>query len=563
VWKVELLKNLKFLFYILFLIGPGKPRMHIIRNAGDKKMSFIAGEMINFEVGKMLFDGGVYKNQPHDNVYHNIQSDGVKLLIKPAFGFLYVDEQTLDSGVIPEGVDKLERWTKLLSEKIQTMDDTISKAEMIKYGRRDSYFSLETGDDGFTSTKVKSDTRDTKFYTVGEKIKAKNLDRAVIYGLTSGSLQKIFDCFGYARFTWVVYPMRYLLQKIVDMAIQCDDDNIALDYFSLVYDPNYIIKQTGTPLRDSIESVNRDLLITDIYCINKYAPILSIGLVQVADIIKSKKPDVNDHSPEAKLNSELYAIKSGNSQSLKYVGYAPGLSVWNNLRKIKYCRVRLGALEIMKQLHNPAYSISTYYRIVALNKQIYEINYSDVTIDNSPAPNDVCKNCGTPLYDNIYLTYTKQTDKCCYAYCHICMHSVYNVDGSHTPYSIINKSCITLYDNIEILAKTTYPRTTNQIIDLIPNDSVREIVRSFYSNNNTYISAYEPLLFINCTADSNKANKLLDSKIYVGFKLLTAYVEYCTGQNTASNISAKEFFGSYATTVHQNSILIPLDFVDA
>lgn len=607
-------RNLKSYFHCILFQGESRAiarkKMNIIRNAGNKRMSTIAGEMINFEVGKRLFVNGVYTIPPHEPIYGSISIDGVKLLIKPTFGFLFIDQRTLTSDELSYGDatdSNLERWTKLLAKKIQDIDGAVTAAEMTKYGRKMAYFPLETGEDGFTSTKMRSKTFDTKYIREGTKINKNNLDRAIVYGGQMAS-SSVNEYFGIARFTWVIYPFERLLNGIAEAASHPQVDKALLGYFSFVYDPNFIIKPTGSfgsaQNGGNIEITGRELKLTDLSCVNEIMPIYSGGLLKLEDIINMSNKDTKnqdsasqgsqDSSPSSPgeealspgtlagsistsmtryisiigMEQLMRALKKTPIEVLRFPGYVPGISNIMLGYRITYCPKRFGAIEIMRQFGITFNEnvVSNIFPIRAISTQVFEIKYADVIIDNVTAPNDVCGKCRTPLYDSIYLIYALQQDKKSTAYCQICMHSVFDVSGG-----IVHGTDLydahTLYQGSAVLAKTLYPRTVNQVIDMIPNDQVREIVRSFYSKNNTPVAMLssgqasgESLLFINCTATSNKAKSLLDSKIYIGVQKIATYLEYCFGSCEASP-SAQEFLGTHASVIYQNSILFPISIV--
>lgn len=587
--------------------------MNIIRNAGNKRMSTIAGEMINFEVGKRLFVNGAYiappKDGSHEPVYGNISVDGVKLLIKPTFGFLFIDQRTLTSDELSYGDvtdSKLERWTKLLAKKIQDIEGAVTAAEMTKYGRKMAYFPLETGEDGFTSTKMRSKTFDTKYIREGTFVTKTNLDRAIVYGGSMGS-NAISEYFGIARFTWIIYPFERLLNGIAEAAANPRVDKALLGYFSFVYDPNFFIKSSSSGhIQNGIESLGRELKLTDFSCVNDIMPIYSGGLLKLEDLIDianknakgtkddtsetSTSPDSQDSAPsspsdeslnptapfgsvntlnkrimsEIGMESLMKVLKRVPIETLRFPGYIPGISEKTREYRIVYCPKRLGAIELMRQFgiminDYPKELIDMPIRAIPTTTQVFEIRYVDVSIDNAPAPNDVCKRCKTPLYDSIYLLYVNQQDKNCTAYCQICMHSVFNTAGE-VVHGTDLYDAHALYHGAAVLAKTMYPRSVNQVIDMIPNDKVREIVRGFYSKTNTMITTTNgKLLFINCTTASNKAKSLLDSKIYIGAQDMSTYLEYCYG-NVEGTPSTHEFLGAYASVIYQNSILFPIAF---
>jgi hypothetical protein len=582
--------------------------MHIIRNAGEKKMSSIAGEMINFEVGRRLFTNGAYippASGQHTPAYSPIVVDGVRVIIKPTYGFLYIDNHTLGSDELVYGDNndtKLERWAKLLAKKIQEIQTLVPEAELTKYGRKNQYFPLETGEDGFTSTKMRSKTFDTKFIRIGGKLSNTNLDRAILYCGAWNDVARIQEHFGIARFTWVICQFEQLLHGIAASCAKPDVDKALLSYFTLVYDPNYCIRSIETiqspNASAAIESVGRELTLKDLSFTREFIPIFSGGIIKLDEIIKNYNADNDDsesqnsstpvpvapivpaaagtgtvsvmnepimnHITMQKMISLLSHIPK---EKLRFPAYIPGLDRIPAHMKLTYCSKRLGAVELMKQFGRMRFADLhgiTNLPIRAITAQVYDIAYSNVVINNISMPNDVCKKCGTPLYDLIYLTYAASSDRECFAYCQICMHSIFS------PYDEIIKTddiynATTLYQGCAVLAKTAYPRTYNQVVDKIPDPDVRSIVRNMYMNkNNTMIRVgIDKILFMGCTEESNKAKQLLNSKIYIGVTNLGMFLEYCYGGGYISgDVTAQKFLGSFADTIYQNSVLFPLSITN-
>lgn len=583
----------------------------IIRNAGPNKMSTIIGEMLNFEVGRRLFVDGVYiqpsveskskdgskSTDKEHEPYRTLVFDGVKVLIKPTFGYLFLDSSVVDMGETDVASPTLDKWTKLLARRIVDLESTIPTMLLIKYGRRDAYFPVETGEDGFTTMKMRMRTFDTEYVKPTGRIRT-NPDRVIISGRVGYDNK---EDFGHARFTWVVHPLETLFHGLLAAAASPDVTKATNAYFTFIYDPRRILSPNDTTLvqnpKSVIELCNKELIATDIDCMHQILPIMSGGLLKLEDLISNLKlattgdddettQDLSSGpsepsetqitiAPDEKFNRLLQISKIVGSRylrrlsidKLRFPGFIPGIQGGLTGYRIAYCPKRLGAIEIIRQLGTVAVSGNHIHPdalmsvpIKSLNMNVYDIRYQDVFIDNVSVPNDLCKQCKTPLYDDIYLTYQNQSDKFAKAYCHVCMHAVFVAGQLCNPsVSYVDAASITtLYQGCSVLAKTRYPRSVDKVIDTIESEQVREIVRGFYSPHNTVI--YNNLLFINCTAEANEAKTLLDSKVLIGFTDLDFYLRYCH-EDMYPEPKIGEFMGEFRSMIFKNSVLFPITFV--
>jgi hypothetical protein len=586
----------------------------VIRNAGTKKMSTIIGEMLNFEVGRRMFVDGVYQPLPVDKKdkvnnggkekdtldhapFRVLTFDGVTVRLKPTFGFLYVDESILKTQETQGADGGLDKWIKILSKRITEVEREVPPALLEKYGRRNTYFPIETGEDGFTSTKLRTKTFDTEYVKQGKHVERGNIDRAIIDGGTT-PLTTIKEEFGRARFTWVIYPIERLLHGIGAGAINPAVDKAIQLTLTMVYDPKSMLKPKNTTLvefpNSSLEFCHTEFSLCDMVAFNQILPVYSGGVLSIENLVKKLKAKkstvesdtsvtesvVEEESIDSSSTTEPQSIvsliekkhkenlsldKMLASRSLKslpihkirYPGFVPGWNL-NNFR-ILYCPTRLGALELIRQMGVP-YTLyaneDSLAHVPIRNLEVPVFDTKQAIIDNSPDANDVCKKCKTPLYDVIYVTYATQSDKTCKAYCHICMHSVFSSDGSLWTYPDAVASVTTLYQGCAVLAKYRFPRSVDKVIDMIESEEVKTIVRGFYSKHNTNIG--NDFLFINCTITSNTSKVLLDSKVYIGITDLDRYIEWCYKEDYYVQPKINEFMGSFKETVFQNSIIFPI-----
>ena len=193
---------------------------------------------------------------------------------------------------------------------------------------------------------------------------------------------------------------------------------------------------------------------------------------------------------------------------------------------------------------------------------VYDI--PEAQIDNTPFPNDACAKCLTPLYDEIYLTYNTINSPTAKAYCQVCMHSTYHQNGQIYLGEIRQEMTLTrLYHGSSVLARTKYPRSYNQVIDMVPNETIKEILRSMYSKKNTVITQHDfpTLLFTDCQANQTE----FDTNIYVGFTALSHYFDYCYQKSSTQSVkpTRNQFMGLREQQIFERAVLYPIVFVSS
>jgi hypothetical protein len=547
--------------------------MRFIRSNNQGILGCIAGEMLNQEYGKKLFEDGKYIEAHEHQSLPELCYDGVKILIKPNFGLLYVDDRV-------EAIqDDYARWVKLLTSRVEALSSYIHS----KYDRSKQFTTVECGEDGFTSMKVKILYSGTKYFKETAQPPKSNLDRA-IYSAQNAQIINFREKIGLARFTWIVYPLSRIYHGIIASANAPDANKALYSYFTLIYDPSFVIRDHTNSTSDIIL---RDLTVKDIKYANEILPLYSAGELNCEEIINrlnSKKqepttpetpteqtssPTQDDSSDRAIMQVSLDNMINNAKftiNMLRYPGFIPGLDNPNTYR-IMYCPKRLGAIELIKQLGRfPIHDlINSGMRVPIhpITQDVYDTQ--DPVIDNTPFPNDACAKCLTPLYDDIYLTYNTVNSPTAKAYCPVCMHSCYKTDGSVYltnvfPVQIGNFS--RLYDNTAVLAKTKYNRTYNHVIDMIPNETIKEILRSMYSKRNTVVTQYQDniLLFVDI-----QSNQDVSPKVFVGFTELGTYYDYChhaaTQVGDKYNPAKNDFMGTRDHTIFERATMFPITFV--
>ena len=531
--------------------------MRFIRAAGENLLSLIAGQMINFETNRKIFVNGTFTSQDEYEPNQTINIDGVKIIIKPVFGLVYVDLSEIGD---------YENWVKLLAKRVKLLEE-LHLNILSKYMQ--NHIQVETGAVGFTSLKIKIATNGTK--TLHETSFCRDKSTRVIYSCNAASLQSMYERIGIAKFTWLVYPIKKLIDTITNSVTNPDVNGGILSYFTLVYDPKYIISNKQDPSQDTIF---RDITITDIKYVNKIIPIFTDGELKLENLVKRTKTEPTQHTPGlTSLVNNMFSMKTlvlllgkPSIQILRHPCYIPGLNA-NPGFKLMYCKKRFGAIELIRQLGTLYLDpIKDYFNdmfhipIFPLTKEVHNIEYKDVQISNTH-DNTKCNKCNTPLYDKIYVTFDTVDSPICKAYCSVCMHSRY--ENEFIIALTAPDTCTMLCDLPAIIAITTYPRNYNHVIDLVSNDNIKDILRAMYSINNMIIDKYQTpeMVFLNCSP-AMITNRELDSTVYVGFNNINNYIEYFEPYIDQYMPSSEVFTTNY-NYIMPKVIHFPITFVNA
>ena len=255
--------------------------MRFIRGTNQGILGVIAGEMLNQEYGKKLFHEGKYIDTPVHETASDLCFDGVKVLIKPNFGLLYVDDR------VDSISDDYIRWVKLLTTRIETLAKEISP---VYTDRSKQFTTVDCGEDGFTSMKIKIPYSGTK-YLKESAVPPKSTYERVIYAAQMAQITTFREKIGIARFTWIVYPLSRIYHGISAASESPDAQKALLSYLTLVYDPSYVIRDCNNPMNDTIRC---DLTLNDIKYVKQVLPLFSAGELTTDDLINRLKPKRED-----------------------------------------------------------------------------------------------------------------------------------------------------------------------------------------------------------------------------------------------------------------------------
>jgi len=486
--------------------------MRFIKNVANP-MAVIAGEMLNIECGKKIFDNGVLIPGDRHGTYPDIQHEGVRTIITTNYGIIYIP-------VLGGNINGLlaNNWVINLKNTVSELTG-VANHLLKKYGRLDSYECIDTGECGFTSTKAKHNSYGNLTYVCNTNryISIKNLDR-VIWVFPDCTEKKLATELRGNRFTWMINDMDSLITTAVNNTISPNPSGFVDSYISICYDVNNVF--------DVQDVLKRDLIATDLKSINEIVPIHSFGLIDKKFVKLSAKCFKGEIKKRKDVRTQLASIVSmiPKAQFDYNIEQSVPTDVYTNHQplmvgyKLIFHKKLKGGFELIRQLG----LWKVYINLVRSNHikthrvdNSLVVNLSHVEIDNTvfpqkhkwdprnvprattdelndfetettdelkqiPVPNDRCWHCHTPLCGKIYMAFDKNSSSNRgVAICGVCVCLKFDTSGLYVIRTWDMKPLIT--DNMRI-AQTTFPRTTDQVIDRITVDKVQEIVRSMFTN---------------------------------------------------------------------------------
>lgn len=296
---------------------------------------------------------------------------------------------------------------------------------------------------------------------------------------TSNGMENVVDCDIHDnRFTWFVNSLESFIENFPNN----NDGNRFILYrlFSILYDPYNMFCLTNK------EEILRSLTYLD----------FNIG----SNIYKN----INTNNTEPiDINNDFEKLE----------------------HKVVYCDVRKTAFEIIHLLGNSdTYINYINVDITEITEPIYEVNFNEIKIDI-----DYCNQCHTPLYGEIYVLFSNIYTNQGIPYCGVCLHAKFDVITN-----IYNPAGKVLY-NDQIIAKTTYPKTIN---DLIFGSVIDNYLKEFLvqlSSDKHLVDEYENykviyLNFYDQTLHENKfiafSGDLIDIVLYSCFNRHQLILDY-------------------------------------
>ena len=302
-------------------------------------------------------------------------------------------------------------WYEIIINRLNSM---FYIEDVAKYANK--YKKIYSAESGLTSLKQKTPATREKTQIITPRNasnthlrNAKNFDRSLRfnYNNTRGS----YIC----KFTWDIY------------SIQHDSIHILLDIYetpTIIVDLTNIFKTTFGP--------NHDISPQDFTCIPKLKYYSEKG--ESCRFVNKRWVNKKDN----KINP----------------GYPLSYSLTYGFSQIIQC--------LFGNVHDDGITMFN------ITKDIYYVEFDNITIDNSPNPNDACNRCKTPLYGDIYLLFT-DSDKIATAECPICTHIRYTsiefTDPMRYYRSNRNNRGFAPYEMAKYLARTKYPKTLDNILE--------------------------------------------------------------------------------------------------
>lgn len=545
--------------------------MRFIENS-ENRDRVIAGEMINMECGKKIYDHGQLIHSPGKHqAYPDIQHEGVRTMIKSNFGILFLDLNNDQIGDV-----SLSRWLRTLSDTIDDMM-TESSEYLIRYNRLGGYMPIDAEENGFTLMKVKkmSPFSNTLIEQNRQVITGGGYNR-VLWSKPNVNVDSSGDQIGKNRFTWFIYDINRLIAGVCIGSLKPNPTISMHSYFTIVYDPEHIFKLDGY--------VRRDIGPLDLKYIKKITPLHSFGEIteEHLEAIRACK-----RREDYRELDKLIKFRYHQLHTKMYPNYIPFIPEY----RIIYSSDRLGSIELIRQLglwkiYSGIGDSTAKAKIHGIkfsdgsNKPVYDVEFNQITIDNTlirpaydfsnfsspesesdenvPTPNDRCWHCKTPLYETIYLYIINPDSLRGVAVCSVCTHTMFSVD----------KKCLAsswskarLYTNEYLIAKTQYPRYSRDVVSMVSNDLVRDVIGAMFDTESTKIinirgqNSREKFVIFNYPF-GEYAQRVKGNPLYIGYTDLSSYG---VAWNTPNEI---DLTPDQASVIWNSGTLFPVMVID-
>lgn len=435
----------------------------------------IISEAFNIEAGKEYSKNNKLVYSKNTSLYPVFEIDGVVTNIKSNMGFIFLPGSLV------------ENFTHDFMKGITSMESAFES--LSGFNHLQTYSALETGSDQYTLVKVKNRL---ELSAIGTNIPG-IIKRRIYINENNDKLERIV---GTARFTWVIYSIEQFTNDLFNFLNR--KIPISCQLVSIMYDPFKIIN-----LQDKKIYID-NLTFKNFYACKNLLNICTYG-------------EINSEFLEKYKNTENTSIMSLIRDINNYKNIPEFMPEWLNENMISLCEKRKGAFEIIKHLgkwnifRNSI--MFNYVHIDILSINVYIVKYEDIIIDNIDKENNICANCNTPLYDDIYVLFKNPQSNIGKSYCAICMHCQYNEDGT------ICRNGYKIYSSTDILARTIYPVKVSQIISTIKTSAiVQEILLLSFSSmhmeyddeTNIFLLKSSSKNYIGWPYDLNSYNKYIN-----------------------------------------------------
>lgn len=448
----------------------------------------IAGEMLNLECGKHFYNRGKWIASTVAPAYPEIfdETDPGKrysVRIKATYGTLYLPD-----------VDSIDKCRGIIRKIMDIISKEILNHPEVKTALK-SLCTIDTNSQGLTAVKAK---------TISEKCHA-NSHHIFVHGTipptefyqriftwssnplnTNNVLRSTIPC---GRFIWCITPLQELY-SFIGREIIASEANMSL-VTSIVYDNINVLNLPDDALW--FKSLRLSIFVhfgtfKNILAYGDFTGIRSKDIMSIGSIDEPKPfgSSLVSNIHEAVKHAWKY-YKQEEHKAVHYPGYIPETHTSKNT--IIYNTVFKTAWEIMRWFSPLWYKLFPSDHCIGANllrefresdiKKLYTVDYNDVKITNSSG-NDKCELCMSPLYDDIYCLFASKSNNSCKAFCPLCLHACFQRSPNLTYVYLTSDN---IRDNIvmggdyseplyiqdlyevEIIARTRYPRTFDDIVD--------------------------------------------------------------------------------------------------
>lgn len=463
--------------------------MRYIRQTTDDIWQRIAGEMLNLECGKHFYDRGKWiasttasAAPAYPEIFDETDSDKrYSVRIKATYGTLYLPD-----------VDSVDGCRRIIRKIMDIISKEILNHPEVKTALK-SLCTIDTDNQGFTALKAK--TISEKCYTNSHYIFEQGSHPPTefyqrIFTWSANPLNAagiLWTTIPYGRFVWCITPLQELYSFIGRESIS-SQANMSL-VTSIVYDNNDVLTLPDDALWFKSLRLSIFTHFATFKNILAYGDFIGVKFKDLKDINEPKEAEshpVSDIHDTVKHAWKYY--KQEKRKVAHYPGYIPELYTTKN--NIIYSTVFKTAWEIMRWF-SPLWCklFTSDQRCAGVNlvrefresdrKKLYVIDYADVQIINSTS-NDKCELCNSPLYEDIYCLFSSKTNNSCKAFCPLCLHACFQRSPSPFPIDLTHDNIrdniiigneysepIYIQDlySVEIIARTQYPRTFDEIVD--------------------------------------------------------------------------------------------------
>jgi hypothetical protein len=369
----------------------------------------VAGEMLNVEYQRYVFENGVFIEKKPHIPYTTFESDGITTIIKPVLGFIHISEQLSD-------------------EKKKFADLVIFNYEEM----RKTYFD-ELGSYYQSYKAVRTSTGNTV-------IKNKNnaSSHISIYYEKQGYINMMKGHEKVPRMSWILCDIR----KACFASIMESNFYTYLDtfMFSIICDENFYKFRNNERILKYIDLCDIDLPQTfNVLTINGLVPI-------------TRFKQFNE------LKSKTLVINSD-------AGFYPSFMKLFNYQMFE-STYEHGQIRIHDLNRTKENIFKVPYDKIKIDNSLGDKRILELFGKESTSTNDQCVVCHTPLFDDIYVVFpnynSEKKDLTCFAVCKTCMHI--RLRFSEFKFRM---GTICIYIDTDVIAHTKHPTKCAEVLKKI------------------------------------------------------------------------------------------------